>query len=237
MDTLIGKTWKGEGNPALNSAMETLTSGNPSPQQVSQALDSIAEARGLPRDQVQAQYEKFLQLREESNRIGAENGNAPAEAIDQGKHPDFMGSRGNLRYGQVVGDAFGIDPVFGAMLNPSGGLVGPGNNALDLGDRGVAYHGAVHDAAGYLYNYHNQGPGYDYLGREGRSTGNPLTGQAAGIPYWNDKIGAGRLERFATETAGSGMGAVVDVTTWAGNAKKTVVDGWNKTKDWFGDLF
>ena len=45
-----------------------------------------------------------------------------------------MGTTAQLRYGQVVGDAFGIDPVFGAMLNPTGGMVGPGNWAVNPGD-------------------------------------------------------------------------------------------------------
>ncbi len=63
-----------------------------------------------------------------------------------------MGSTSQLRYGKVVGDVFGVDPMFGAMLNPTGGLVGPDNKALDGDSTALGYHGVVHDAAGYLYN-------------------------------------------------------------------------------------
>lgn len=93
-----------------------------------------------------------------------------------------------MRYGSVVGDAFGIDPTFGAMLNPTGGLIGPGNWAVAGGKSAVGYHAVAHDAAGYLYNYHKVGPGYDYLGQEGGDPSSPLTGNRSGIAYWKNAL-------------------------------------------------
>ena len=55
-------------------------------------------------------------------------------------------------------------------------------------DDPLVKHGVVHDAAGYLKNYHDAGPGYDYLGREGRDTSDPFVGQEAGIQYWLEKL-------------------------------------------------
>ena len=80
-------------------------------------------------------------------------------------------------------------PGMREMLSPTGGLVGPGNAAFDAGESPVGYHGVVHDAAGYLKNFHDTGPGYDYLGREGRDTTSPLSGQREGIAYWRNTMG------------------------------------------------
>ncbi|MBE2236018.1 MAG: WXG100 family type VII secretion target [Anaerolinea sp.] len=225
MDGLIGLQVQGADSTQLNSAMETLA-GNPTPQQVQQALDQIAEARGLPREVVQAHYERYLELRSEAERIGAAKGHEASPAVNQFMHDRFMGSTTQLRYGQVVGDALGVDPVFGALLNPSGGLVGPGNAAMDLGDSALGYHGVVHDAAGYLFNYHNLGPGYDYLGREGRDTSSPLTGQQAGIQYWTQRLDSGFVESALSNTGGMLLGVAEDVKT-----------GVSQAIDWLDDLF
>lgn len=225
MDGLVGLRVQGADSAPLNRAMETLA-GNPTPQQVQQALDQIAEARGLPREVVVANYERYLELRSEAERIGAAKGHEAIPGVNQFFHDRFMGSATQLRYGKVVGDALGIDPVFGALLNPSGGLVGPGNVAMDLGDSALGYHGVVHDAAGYLFNYHNQGPGYDYLGREGRDTSSPLTGQQAGIQYWTERLDAGFLESALSNTGGVLLGVAEDVKSDVSQAI-----------DWLGDLF
>jgi hypothetical protein len=61
-------------------------------------------------------------------------------------------------------------------------------------DDPTGYHGIVHDAAGYLYNYHNKGPGYNYLGKEkksGHNTSDPLTGQESGMRFWHEKLDPG----------------------------------------------
>ena len=184
LKSLIGKTWQGEGSDALKGAMNTLweNRNNPNSPAVQQALQQIADARGVPLEKIQADWGKYQQVLAQQTA----NGEA-AEGLNS-RNADFMGSRGQLRFGQVVGDAFGVDPVFGALLSPTGGMVGPGNKAFDAGDTAVGYHGAVHDAAGYLYNSHKAGPGYDYLGREGRDTSSPFSGQIAGIGYWRGNL-------------------------------------------------
>ena len=216
--------------------METLA-GNPTPEQVRRALDQIAAARGIPREQIQADYERYLALRDEAARIGGANGKAPIDPVNQTFHDSFMGSLSQMRYGQVVGDALGVDPVFGALLNPTGGLVGPDNYAVDLDDSAVGYHGVFHDAAGYLYNYHDLGPGYNYLGREDRDTGNPLTGQESGIRYWNEKMGNDGVSAVISDAAGVGLGKLEDARVWVGERIDDVRDGAGRIRDWFGDLF
>lgn len=237
MESLIGSSYQGADSAELNTAMTTLA-GNPSPAQVDQALDEIARLRGVPRDQIQAQYERFLDLKAESAQIGAMNDQSPINELNETLHGDFMGTTVQLRYGQLVGDALGIDPVFGSLLNPTGGLVGPGNYALDLGpDSPLSYHGIVHDAAGYLYNYHDTGPGYNYLGQERRDTANPLTGQESGIRFWNEKLGAGRIETFVTNTGGTIAGEIEDVGTWISETGRDIGEGVGEVRDWFVDLF
>ena len=56
-------------------------------------------------------------------------------------------------------------------------------------DRGhMAYHSAVHDAFGYLFNNHSTGPGYDYLNGSILGKGNPMAGQLDGISFWSHVI-------------------------------------------------
>lgn len=236
MQGLVGSRVQGADSPLLNRAMETLA-GNPTPQQVQQALDQIAEARGLSRDVVQAHYERYLELRSEAERIGAAKGHEAISAVNQFFHDRFMGSATQLRYGQVVGEALGVDPVFGALLNPSGGLVGPGNAAIDLGQSALGYHGVVHDAAGYLFNYHSIGPGYDYLGLEGRDTSSPLSGQQAGIQYWTRQLDSGFVESTLSNTGGLLLGVAQDVKTGVSLASDAVVDGAGRVIDWLDDRF
>ena len=236
MDGLVGLQVQGANSAQLNSAMETLA-GNPTPQQVEQALDQIAQARGVPRAEIEAQYQRYLALRDEAGRIAAAKGIDGIPAVNQTMHDKFMGSTSQLRYGKVVGDALGIDPVFGALLNPTGGLVGPGNAALDLGDSALGYHGVVHDAAGYLYNYHNMGPGYNYLGLEDRDAASPLTGQQAGIRYWTDKLDSGIVESALSNTGGTLLGVAQDVKTGVTHAIDVIGDAADRVGNWFGDLF
>ncbi|MCB9420412.1 MAG: WXG100 family type VII secretion target [Ardenticatenaceae bacterium] len=192
MDSLVGSKIRGEDSQRLNNTMKELAK-NPTDADLDRVINEIAAARGVPADKLRADYQKFLQIREQARAIARQKGIDPPEDVNDFFHGDFMASTAQLRYGQVVGDAFGIDPVFGAMLNPTGGMVGPGNLAVNPGDDdALGYHGIVHDAAGYLYNYHDLGPGYNYLGQENhRDPGNPLTGQQSGVRYWNEKLNPG----------------------------------------------
>lgn len=181
MNKFIGVQFQGANSPELNRLMEELlrkTRANE--RDVGGLLNRIADMRGVDRAAFQQQYQTFQNLWQNAVDKGD---------IDLARHGNYMGSTVSLRYGAVVGDVFGIDPVFGAVLNPSGGLVGPASNSYQAGPNdAIGYHGVFHDAAGYLYNNHGQlGPGYDYLGRDYIATSSPLSGQVGGISWWAAK--------------------------------------------------
>jgi WXG100 family type VII secretion target len=182
MRGLIGLRVPGAGGE-LQGAMKDLLK-SPKGAQLDAALHKVAQLRGRPFEEIKTEYDKFVAIRGQRDLA-----DAPTPPETSRLHPWFFGSNTNLRYGKVVGDAFGIDPVFGAMLNPTGGLVGPDNLSFPGDSTAVGYHGIVHDAAGYLYTYHGAGPGYNYLGLEDRDTASPLTGQRAGIHYWRETLG------------------------------------------------
>jgi hypothetical protein len=191
MDGLMGSRYQGGNSRKLAMAMRDLAE---NPDNPTAALREIAEARGRPFSEIEAEYKRYQTLRAEAIAAAERKDIDPPADLAEWIHTDpimggFMGTNDQLRYGQVVGDTFGIDPVFGALLNPTGGLVGPGNFALPMGEGALGYHGTFHDAAGYMYNYHDIGPGYDYLGQEPqRDPGDPLTGQRSGIRYWAKKV-------------------------------------------------
>jgi WXG100 family type VII secretion target len=210
LSQLVGKEYQGANSPELRRAMETIYNNrnNPDSPEVQQALRDIAQARGVPLEKIQADYQKYQQLRAQQ----------PSEEPLNSFNADFMGRTGQLRSGDVVGQVFGVDPVFGALLNPTGGMVGPGNIAIDMGNTAVGYHGAVHDAGGYLLNNHNVGPGYNYLNLEDRASDNPLTGQQSGIQYWRDKVGNDWQSSVSQVVVPIG---VVGETVWSGG-KRTI---------------
>ncbi len=207
MHSLIDSQFQGADSAALHDAMNDLSQ-NPTGAKLDQTLQRIADLRGRPVADIRAEYDKYLQVKQQRD---ATNPNRPD---DLAFHPSFMGSTSQLRYGKVVGDVFGVDPVFGAMLNPTGGLVGPDNKALDGDSTALGYHGVVHDAAGYLYNYHHEGPGYDYLGREGRDTSSPLSGQREGIRYWRQTLPGYQPGSTAGEYVMRGVVGAADAYNW-----------------------
>ncbi|WP_054535195.1 WXG100 family type VII secretion target [Herpetosiphon geysericola] len=252
MNRLVGTKMQGMNDPALNKAMETLLNNNISQAEKDAALAQIAKSRGIPLEKIQADYAKFEKLRD----TAAEKGSV--DKLDQRLHPNFLGSTTSLRFGKVLGDVFDIDPVFGSLLSPTGGIVGWGTYGVDGGDSAVGYHGIMHDAGGYLLKHHDTGPGYDYLDLEGRDRKHPLTGQESGIRYWDEKFAKlndgmspsdlahqKRINRVS-ELAGEGMGEFVDLQKAVENgvdavkeaanegwnaAKDVASDGWNATKD------
>lgn len=217
-DELQNTKVQGADSKALHDALDEFAA---DPKHVSDAtLQKIADARGRPFSEIKGEYQKFLQLKAQQEASGAD----PVANLKEWAHPDFMGSTSQMRYGKVVGDAFGVDPVFGSMLNPAGGLVGPDNLSFDGDSTAVGYHGAVHDAAGYLYNYHGKiGPGYDYLGLEGRDTSSPFSGQRAGIQYWRDRLGDDPKSRAS-------QAVMEDVVV-------PVADTYNSAESWVKDKF
>lgn len=236
----IDRHFQGENSTELRNVMNTLYD-NPTGPARDQALQRLADIRGRPVEEIRAEYDKYLQLRDRADARGYDREALKQETtwkdsvlsavsptlgrgyVELSTHPDFMGSTNQLRYGQVVGDAYGIDPTFGALLNPSGGLVGPGNAAVDAGDTAVSYHGIFHDAAGYMLNGQGDGPGYDYLHAEGRDPSSPLTGQRSGIRHWGELTGD---NGFVTRTEARVMDGVVATVD-------TVSGAWQGIKDIF----
>jgi hypothetical protein len=158
-----------------------------------------AEATGLTEEQVKEQFAKAVSAAQASGQ-----GSNPA--VDGLKlfHKNHWGSRRQLMFGKVVGDHLGIHPVFAAFLNPSGGIIGPSDEVSTLvleykligiyNENAWDYHGAAHDAYGYLYNHHNTGPGYQYVDSplnqiDLGGTNSPLAGQASGYVYWARQMG------------------------------------------------
>lgn len=181
MENFIGSHNQGENSAELNLLLEELLHANRAENggqaQVGHILDQVAVIRDVNPETFREQYEVFQNLWRNAESKGD---------IDLSRHDDYMGSTVSLRYGAVVGDVFGIDPVFGAILNPTGGLVGPGSTSYQPHPNdALGYHGIFHDAGGYLYNIQGHiGPGYDYLNREPFPTGFPGTGQIGGISWW-----------------------------------------------------
>ncbi|XP_002159012.3 uncharacterized protein LOC100205034 isoform X2 [Hydra vulgaris] len=110
-------------------------------------------------------------------------------------HNDYWGSLQQIISGKVIADFVAedygpLDPIFGVLLNPTTGRVGPGDtgfihNILFDRDGPMAYHAAVHDAFGYLKTFHNVGPGYNYLGGVSAvETENCMAGQTSGLLFW-----------------------------------------------------
>jgi len=215
MRGLIGLEIPGAGSE-LGDAMNGLL-GAGSDAEANGYLVIIAELRGRSFDEMRSEYDRFQAVQADRDlAVGGGAGSVPG--LDSA-HSGFMGSNTQMRYGKIVGDAFGIDPVFGALLNPTGGLVGPGNFTLHPGgDSPIGYHGVVHDAAGYLHTYHQTGPGYNYLGVEPFPTSFPGTGQVSGIAYWTAQMGGmdpvQEIGAVAASTAVSGFRAAVDAGSW-----------------------
>lgn len=197
MRKMVGRKWPNEGDPALRQAMYDLRE-NQSPERVEQALKVIAEKSGgrMTLEEARRQYDLFLKKKADADNVAASSDKIKhIEELSPG-HRDYMGSRDHLRFGQIVGDALGLDPIFGALLNPTGGMVDPNNLALPLDESALAYHAAFHDAGGFLYTYFQKGPGYDYLRQEThRPPDNPFTGQESGLRYWNTMFTHQRAEQ------------------------------------------
>lgn len=209
MRQMIGREFQGAGSDELARVMEGLMQ-NPEGDELDSLLQDLADIRGRPVVEIEIEFERFQDLQEQAAQAAANNPDLdPPEQLGGGGGgaQDHMGSNLQMRYGSVVGDAFGVDPVFGAMLNPTGGLLGPGAGMVhsaaeqfNLYDGAVGYHGVFHDAAGYMYNYHGQvGPGYNYVGEDSIPTDSFLSGQAPGIEHWRGLTGDQSWQSRTTE--------------------------------------
>ena len=190
MDNFIGLEIPGADNPRLNTLMTDLLQKDLDSPEALSIVKEMAGLRGIPEDQFIEQFERYKQILHEGNGWDGSQHFLPKDYLKG----DFMGSTAHLRYGSVVGDVIGLDPVFAGMMNPTGGIVGPGEfgQAVDP-ETALSYHGIFHDAGGFLYNYLNLGPGYDYLTFDtfGES---PLDGQVEGVLHWQEKMGVGFID-------------------------------------------
>ncbi len=198
----------GEGSPDLKKLMQELAKGELPATRRQAFMRELAQVVG-PRvawEKLDADYGRFLVIQKQQAAIKAQKKKEDVPPLDEAKHKDFMASRGQLMFGKVLSDAFGIHEVFAAMLSPTGGLVGAGNDSLHLDpDNPVGIHGTVHDAAGYLASYHDEGPGYNYLEDDVEAvlsvTPLPdyLLGQLSGVSFWAREAGPAYVEKRIDE--------------------------------------
>ena len=183
---------KGEGDPKLKDLMREIVNGVSGPRRL-EVMEELSQIVGVGAAKLDVEYDRFLIVQKQQEQFGVKKGD-DVPPLNEDQHPEFMASRGQLLFGKVLGDAFGIHEVFASLLSPTGGLVGPGNwlipgvvkaGHLDS-DNPIALHGTVHDAAGYLGTFHDDGPGYNYRDSklEILGSGSPLSGQLTGISYW-----------------------------------------------------
>ena len=173
--------FKGADTKELNALMKQMAEGLGG-KELENALGELSKLRGRSVSEIRKEYDLFLQIRAQAT---TQNNQNPVERLED---EDFFGSTVQLRYGKIVGDALGIDPVFGALLNPTGGQVGPGNRSYQPDtESDIGWHGAFHDAAGYLRNYHGIGPGYTYIEGDTGDAASPYSGQVKGLDYWDKK--------------------------------------------------
>jgi hypothetical protein len=201
--------FKGEGDPKLKDLMKEVDKGLSGDRRL-EVMQALSQIVGVPptAEKLDVDYGRFLVVRSQQQAKGAPKGET-VPPLDEDMHPDFLGSRSQLMFGKVLGDAFGIHEIFAALLSPTGGLVGPGNwlipGVVKAGhldpDNPVALHGTVHDAAGYLKTFHDDGPGYNYRDSPIEVLGpdSPLSGQVSGIYYWTKEVGMAFAERNFNE--------------------------------------
>ena len=108
---------------------------------------------------------------------------------------NMWGSNRQFIFGKCVVDVlnkeygYNLHPIWGCLLSPTGVIIGYGNMELleRKWDSYISLHSCVHDAGGYLYNYHDKiGFGYNYLNtwKTLFPRSSPLSCQYAGLRCW-----------------------------------------------------
>ena len=186
---------EGEGSPQLNAALQNLiqawSAQPPSEAALDSAVVGLAGTLNRDPDEMRLRFEDFRQTATEES-----HNQAPAS---------FAGSREALLFGTVIGEVLGLDPVFAALLSPTGGMVGPGSASFHVNGGVLGYHGVAHDAGGYLCRRHGIDPGYEYINdRSGLPCEtSPLAGQVSGIAFWFRLLKLGWLNFLAESDPGS----------------------------------
>jgi len=186
---------EGEGLDQLNLALQNfLAAWNSAPQSeaaLEAAVVTLAQVLNRDVDEIRLEFEDFRQTATEESHNKA--------------LASFVGSREALLFGTVIGEVLGLDPVFAALLSPTGGMVGPGGASFHVNGGVLGYHGVAHDAGGYLCRRHGIDPGYEYI--EERSglpcETSPLAGQVSGIAFWFKLLKLGWLNFLAESDPGS----------------------------------
>ncbi|HEX5513198.1 MAG TPA: LysM peptidoglycan-binding domain-containing protein [Gammaproteobacteria bacterium] len=189
----------GVGDGELLEALQVVVQENPDEDALKAALGKVADVYNLSEEAAYAQYGEFKARQKEAQDRVTNNKKDPIAPLDP-KLSKYMLSDTQLRYGAIVGDALGLNPAFGALLNPTGGIVGKGNSNFLLREvlpripwlgSAISYHGIIHDAGGYLHNYHSDpqgkpiGSGYDYLRAPYEfKPSHHLSGQLSGLLNW-----------------------------------------------------
>ena len=109
---------------------------------------------------------------------------------------NMWGSYKQFIFGKCVVDVlnhnseYKLHPIWGCLLNPTGGIVGAGNQELvsRKWDSYISLHSCVHDSGGYLYNYEGLGIGYNYLNTYKTlfPSSSPMCCQYAGLKFWKN---------------------------------------------------
>ena len=184
--------------------------------EVNDIVRRIADARGVPYSTLQQDLKTYQELLaiQEHNHVNGNTQDFQAHSEFIKKYPDYFGSTEALRYGDILGQVYDIDPAFGSALSPTGGLPGDGENVIGQIDDvpPILYHAAYHDAIGHLRIGHNIETEltYDYVGLEPDNIVQELepylnypdwlkdrfgpeegyfTGQATGIAWWMNELG------------------------------------------------
>jgi hypothetical protein len=172
----------------LSNAILAL-SGDLKGKKLNKILKRISEVTNESLDETKKQYRRF---QKELKKFSKEEKQRILGQIKEVK-PEYLGSLQQLRFGQLLAEHLDLNPVFSALLSPTGGMIGPGSvprNIWFYSEKGVlAYHAAVHDAAGFLCNRKNIMPGYEYITNDQEPCErSPLAGQFTGILYWYRKL-------------------------------------------------
>jgi len=185
---VIGFNFPYQNDEKLSGAIRALSS-NPKGKKLDKVLKRISKATTESLDETKKQYKRF---QEELQKLPIKEKQRILKQIKNVK-PEYLGSLQQLRFGQLLTEHLDLNPVFSALLSPTGGLIGPGSvprNIWFYSEKGIlAYHAAVHDAAGFLCNRQSIMPGYEYITNdEEPCETSPLAGQVTGILYWYRKL-------------------------------------------------
>jgi hypothetical protein len=120
MDGLVGLKIAGANDKRLKEIMRKLAKGV-TPGERQTLIVELSKIRGVDADELNLQYDRFMIIRSQQEAIRDEKHEDVVPDLAEDIHSKMMASNPQLVFGKVIGDTFGIDPVFGALLSPTGG--------------------------------------------------------------------------------------------------------------------